>query len=269
LLARAKTGSGSDQVDVMGGNAGAIPALISLAARFPDLDLVDTAARFGEELIESAHRSESGWCWRGRATPEISMPALTGFSHGAAGIGHALMALYRECGDKRFRTGATEAFRYENQHFDQANQNWPDFRNVGSTTTRFPIAWCHGAAGIGLSRLMAFELTGEQSYRDDTLIALSRTTDIVEQTRGRERDLSLCHGTFGRCELLLAATPTFREARYLDCATKSAESSIESFDGEWPCGVRQGEAPGLMLGLAGIGYFYLRIAAGAPSILAL
>jgi lantibiotic biosynthesis protein len=36
----------------------------------------------------------------------------------------------------------------------------------------------------------------------------------------------------------------------------------------WPCGVHSGETPGLMLGLAGIGYFYLRLtnASKIPSV---
>jgi hypothetical protein len=38
----------------------------------------------------------------------------------------------------------------------------------------------------------------------------------------------------------------------------------------WPCGVGEGETPGLMVGLAGIGHFYLRMyASGVPSLLAL
>ena len=37
---------------------------------------------------------------------------------------------------------------------------------------------------------------------------------------------------------------------------------------EWPCGSGAGEHPGLMLGLAGIGDFYLRLSAGdTPALL--
>jgi lantibiotic modifying enzyme len=36
----------------------------------------------------------------------------------------------------------------------------------------------------------------------------------------------------------------------------------------WPCGTHTGETPNLMLGLAGIGYFYLRLAQPqVPSVL--
>jgi lantibiotic modifying enzyme len=36
----------------------------------------------------------------------------------------------------------------------------------------------------------------------------------------------------------------------------------------WPCGTHSGETPNLMLGLAGIGYFYLRLAVPqVPSVL--
>ena len=38
----------------------------------------------------------------------------------------------------------------------------------------------------------------------------------------------------------------------------------------WPCGTRAGETPNLMLGLAGIGHFYLRLyEPSIPSVLIL
>jgi lantibiotic biosynthesis protein len=50
-----------------------------------------------------------------------------------------------------------------------------------------------------------------------------------------------------------------------------AAAGIESHasDGRpWPCGIDGGETSGLMLGLSGIGYFYLRLYKSAvPSIL--
>ena len=52
-----------------------------------------------------------------------------------------------------------------------------------------------------------------------------------------------------------------------------ASKGIETFgrtDDGWPCGTPAGENPSLMLGLAGIGHFYLRLAVpSVPSILIL
>ncbi len=47
-----------------------------------------------------------------------------------------------------------------------------------------------------------------------------------------------------------------------DLALEVAASGIERFGrpGQaWPCGTPEGETPGLMLGLAGVGLFYLQL----------
>ena len=46
-----------------------------------------------------------------------------------------------------------------------------------------------------------------------------------------------------------------------------ADTGIERYlerEDEWPCGVGGGEDPSLMVGMAGIGHFYLRL--GAPQV---
>ena len=46
-----------------------------------------------------------------------------------------------------------------------------------------------------------------------------------------------------------------------------ADAGIERYlerEDDWPCGVGAGENPSLMVGMAGIGHFYLRL--GAPQV---
>jgi hypothetical protein len=56
-------------------------------------------------------------------------------------------------------------------------------------------------------------------------------------------------------------------------AHEVGDVGIESYaakDLPWPCGTHEGETASLMLGLAGIGYFYLRLNdATVPSLLLL
>ena len=82
---------------------------------------------------------------------------------------------------------------------------------------------------------------------------------------------SLCHGALGNLELLIEASrqlgPEYRPGQYEDMCDQVI-SDIE--EGQWRCGVPMGaETPGLLTGLAGIGYGLLRIwnADRVPSVL--
>jgi lantibiotic modifying enzyme len=132
------------------------------------------------------------------------------------------------------------------------------------------IAWCHGAPGIGLSRLRAFQLTGDERYRNEAEAALRTTAlSLRDATAG---NFSLCHGVFGNSELLLAVAEIFGDQQHREVAESTALRATEHYpkDEHWPCGVPGGgETPNLMLGLAGIGYHYLRLydAHSNPSVL--
>ena len=70
-------------------------------------------------------------------------------------------------------------------------------------------------------------------------------------------DFSLCHGAAGAADSLVAAGDPSGLARELGL------HGLEQFHGRrsgFPCGLPEGTTPGLMLGLAGIAAFYLRLA---------
>ena len=266
-----------DEFDVISGAAGAICALLALTGPLEDERTVEFATRLGGYLVRTAERSGVGWSWRSATRRS---PNLTGFSHGAAGAGHALLELFHATGVADFRAAAERAFEYERHWFDAAAGNWPDFRDVSARRTRdrrslpFSTAWCHGAAGIGLSRVRAFELLGDGIARAEAKRALETTRRaVLGALEAPEGDFSLCHGTSGcaetllyGCEALDGATAGWRAA-----AHRVACTGIERYarrGRRWPCGVRGEQTPGLMLGLAGIGLFYLRLhEPGIPSAL--
>src|SRR5712672_636734 len=83
---------------------------------------------------------------------------LTGFAHGTAGIAHALLLLDALKPDPELRKAAAGAFAYEAAAFDATQANWPDYRLLPGQPpgpVGYPVAWCHGAAGIVGSRLFA------------------------------------------------------------------------------------------------------------------
>jgi lantibiotic modifying enzyme len=250
------------ELDVIAGSAGAIAALLYLHRRSPNARLLEAAAEHGDLLLAEAAKEEIGWSWKTMEAPRN----LTGFSHGAAGIGWALAELYAATHEIRFRAAAREAFRYEWSCWNPAERNWPDFREP---EPEYPVLWCHGAAGIGFSRLRAWQILGDGELLEEARNALA----TVREYMGSPQNYSLCHGEMGNADLLIYASQVLGEEAWLTPAQAVAEEGFERFERRrvpWPCGLPgANETPGLMLGLAGIGHFYLRMAdpAHTPTVL--
>ncbi len=273
-------------LDVIGGAAGAIPALVELAGLLERQEPLAMARGLGERLIAGAHREPRGWSWSGAADGAIRH--LNGLAHGASGFGLALLELACASGESRYLFAAEMAFLYERGFFDPQSSNWPDLRNkaigdyiyygrteelrqrlaAGDTPEHQPrpmLAWCHGAPGIGLARLRAFELTGQSLYREELDAALRSTRRSLGGAQHGEGNYSLCHGLSGNCELLLAAAAVLGDSSLTRECEEVAASGWERFGKAgrpWPCGTLEGRSdPSLLLGEAGIGYFFLRLAA--------
>lgn len=252
-------------LDVVSGSAGAIPIFLKFYRDFHQDAFLGLAIRYAEHLLATAEKADLGWSWD---TLHIkAQKNLTGFSHGTAGIGWALLEIFSETHEGRFREAAEQAFRYERHWFDPEAENWPDFRSFNQTQssadgTGFMVAWCHGAPGIGLSRLRAYEILANTVLRDEAEAALRSTSKSLSAIPGQV-NYSLCHGLSGNAELAIYAGQTLKKAEHTSMAEQVGRQGVEYFQANripWPCGVLQGgETPGLMLGLAGIGYFYLRL----------
>jgi len=267
------------EFDLVSGRAGGIVALLAVGEAVRDESLVERATLLGDELLESAETSERGLAW---ASPELpAQPCLTGLSHGAAGGAYALLELAAATGEDRFREGAEAAFAYERSWFDADAGNWPDLRDqprrVGKEGYPLPCLalWCHGAPGIALSRLRAVGLLDDHILRREALVALATTREtIVDAVETGIGNFSLCHGIAGNADVLLDGVRAgLGDASDLDLLRQAAELGAERYaraGRAWPCGTHAAETPSLMLGLAGIGLFYLRLAnPTVPSVLAI
>lgn len=264
--------------DIIAGGAGAIPALLTLSDWVSLPALRGRAVALGDRLIAAAHVHGDGrLSWRDAASEADVVIDLTGFSHGAAGVGWALLELHAATGEPRFREAAVGAFQYERRWFRAAEDNWPDFRGITSPDDPVDcgVAWCHGAPGIGLSRLRLVR-EGDRVARHEADAALRASVAFVQRSaRDPYADWSLCHGLAGVCDAItVVASALDRPASQqvardvaLDVASAAAER-LKGAPADWPCGVARGSNPSLMLGLAGIGYFFLRLAVPAlPSAL--
>ena len=243
-----------NELDVISGGAGIVAMLLAAYRNSSQQALLDRAFEHGELLLSQAVQTDAGLSWRLAGTDTT----LTGFSHGAAGFGWALLELQNETGDARFRQAALQAFAFERAHFDSERRNWPDFRQ---RPPGFMNAWCHGAPGIALSRVRAWELLGDEVLRSEAEVALETTA--AKLPSAASSDYSLCHGIAGNADILVYASIKLNRPEYLEIAKQAALEALDRFEHRrlpWPCGISNAnELPDLMLGIAGIGHLYLRV----------
>ena len=260
-----------EYLDIIGGAAGCIGGLLSLYDQVPSERTLHAAVQCGERLVARAQQMEHGVGW---LVPREPRP-LAGFAHGAAGIAWALLKLAAVTGGEDFQTTALAGIAYERSLFSREAENWRDLRawtrdrsSSDEDGDFFMTAWCAGAPGIGLARLSALDQLGDVATRGEIDTALKTTLN-----HGFGQNHSLCHGDLGNIELLLQAGQIFNDSRWHAEASRLASMIVENIAGnEVLCGTPMRVAtPGLMTGLAGIGYGLLRLAERQriPSVLTL
>ena len=259
-------------LDMLSGNAGAIPALLALARRPGLARCLELAYQCGEELCSAAQWEGPVCAWVADQASggRIGALPMTGLSHGAAGMALALLELYAVTDSARFRDTARGAFGYEDGLFSPEQGNWLDTRapytlHNGTLTGTFQTAWCHGAAGIALTRLRAQQLDPEQAATHAALVrcAVATTISVSDQHLTTPRyDATLCHGIAGLGEVILTCGEVLNDDSYRTYAAHSAATLIQQYSrhGDWPSSSHSGGTnPALMIGSAGIGYHFLRL----------
>jgi type 2 lantibiotic biosynthesis protein LanM len=251
------------QLDVLGGSAGALLALLRLRRQTgSDADLA-RALRCGRHLLTQERVGPIGertWAARAFGGP------VNGMSHGAAGYAYALSRLAASTGLDEFAEAAAECLAFERTTFDREHANWSDVR--GGRRDVWPCKWCYGAPGIGLARLGT--LKHAPRHADGCL------DDVHHALEGTQRGWpvatdTLCCGTLGTVEFLCEAgevldRPELRErADQQFLAVVQAARSSGSY--RWSNGTSRFNL-GLFRGIAGVGYTALRrVDPGLPNLL--
>jgi lantibiotic modifying enzyme len=248
--------------DLISGRAGAVIALLDVARALGEDDLVERAVEFGQDLLAAAADHQS-WSWAHEGPGTGVSP--TGIGHGVSGVACALLELWSHTGDWHFRRAADGALTEEQTRFDPKLGNWrraeDDSRShvAGTTAQEAFVTWCHGAPGIGLSRLHAWELTFDETRRAEMDAAVRVTAAWVRAALETGRGgFSLCHGVAGNAEMLRTCARACQSASaaMLQLADDVVEWGIAE------CAVRRRpwpgvDSPSLMTGVAGIARFYL------------
>ncbi len=276
-LAAAGHAALGDCPDLIGGDAGAILAMLHMAEITGDPRFVQAATEIGERLVRQARPGPDGVSWR--TINGTRGYRLLGLSHGMAGIAAALFRLSLASGVARFADIARAAVAYEDSWFDPVQANWPDLRENrprrqrGGGDRAFSMFWCHGGPGIALGRLAAAEAGVSEDALENARAALCATERALGASgTGCVEDLILCHGTLGLADILLTARRRGRPvASGVDrAASAGAETLLARLSGRGTDSFEITAAlqPGLMTGLAGIGWFFLRLRhADIPSAL--
>jgi type 2 lantibiotic biosynthesis protein LanM len=234
-------------VDMIGGVAGLIgPLLRSNHPRSQELAQV-----CGERLL-NLQLEAGGWSMVG------SKPALTGFSHGTAGMAAALARLAQVCDEEKYAHAAHRAVAYERSVYVAEQNNWPDFR-TNNQPNEFMASWCHGAPGILLSRLI-LQAAGVADGETEVELEAARASTSANLERlssaGARAASHLCCGVFGLSSLLrldaalsgraLAPQVNAAELSLIEGAQASGDYSFFSVDNG------SLNLPGLFTGKAGV-----------------
>lgn len=257
----------SGEFDVVSGDAGAVGGLLMVVDSLGEGALA-VAEKCADRLTESARRTRlGGRAWR--SPRERNQLPLTGFAHGMAGVGWALLRLAghdpTNARAERWTEFAESAFQYEDGVFDASEGHWPDlryYRTWNAVRLRPPpiqVAWCHGAPGIGLARLTAAGLSHDPRHATMAGVALRTTADSARTpARGGAGpgidDLGVCHGLAGlRVVLGADSTTPASDLGAIDDVLRTAAQRA----------ARRDMAPGLMTGRAGLALAALPKAQGA------
>lgn len=257
------------ELDVFGGAAGALLVLLALHRATGDARHLGAAAACGDRLLAAREADPASGL---RAWPRAGDRTLgTGFAHGAAGIAYALARLHRATGRPEFRAAAAEAFAFEGSLYRAGAGDWLDHagQREALPATAPLCAWCHGAAGIGLARAASLDVLDTPGLRAD----LERALAAAERA-SPSGPSTLCCGAMGRAELVLRAARPLHQPALAERARALGGQTADraARRGTYGAGTLDSAfTPGLLQGIAGIGFQLLRLhhPARLPSVLLL
>ncbi len=245
--------------DINAGSAGCIVGMLALYKQTGYREALEKANLCGERLLMNLHENKDGTCgWN-----SIGDKMLAGFSHGQAGIAFALLKLFECTGIANYRETAERAIRYENTLFSPDRNNWQDIREYNDqpgTSPSYMLSWCHGAPGIGLSRLATQHISDNQTVETDIRNAIRATRESYKNMITRDH---LCCGNMGLADILLYFAIKTGDRDLIIESGKKTSKVLQSAEksGNYNLLFGSGEDiinPGFFQGISGIGYALLR-----------
>lgn len=198
-------------------------------------------------LEEHGEIQKQGMGWKIKK----DIPPMSGMAHGNSGILMPVFSLWKMTGKERYERLSEEIWRYEESLFDVEAGNWIDVRDsIKEQEGVGAVAWCHGAAGILLSRLYCSALAEEELWKERFETDIGRAYKVLKKYWKRD-SWSLCHGICGNLWILELAERGRKEFSVYDCLNQSEYLKL------MPQEVLN---PGFMNGYGGVVYWLLKVA---------
>ena len=254
-------------LDLIAGSTGGLASILTLHSVTKDPALEEIASRCGERLLATATDQACGKAWQ---LDDLGPVPIVGASHGTAGAAWALLRIASITEREDFFELGNAALAYERSQYDASRQNWPNNMHAEEDApefTRWRVQWCHGAPGIGLLRAKMLEQGFDAIIANEVRVAAETTLRA-----GFGFGHCLCHGDVGNLECLMMMADGLKDDDLRAKAKLQADRVLDSIEEHGArCGVPNGvQTPGLMTGLAGIGYGMLRVAhPELPSVLSM
>jgi len=262
LRARRMAGVQLDTSDLLYGAAGAAVTLARLAVTTGERAYFDQANAMGGLLVRLAQPAPggTGCYWEVRSTdPSVPARPYLGLAHGAAGIGYALIELFRATGNAAYlQTARATAEMLLAQAVPHSDGGWRWSRSLRDREPELQ-AQCHGAVGIGQFFLRLDRVAPNDRYRETAGQAAITTAGLLDT----EMHSGVCHGLAGHGSFLLDCYQALGDEHYLHEAQRAGQLLAGFQVPEQPGVYRSGESgvcsPDLMLGYAGVAGFFLRL----------
>lgn len=246
--------------DFLLGSAGGIPVLLDCFEEKSRTRGLEIATACGEHLLKNAIEAQEGICWSSE-----EFPRLGGFAHGTAGIMYSLYRLGEATSNERYLSAAARSLDYDRSLYSESQRSWRCLLDEDHSSRPY---WCHGSAGIALSRMLVNE-----KLSDPTLLRECRIARDHILKHGLGEAHCLCHGDFGNLEVLQRLAVFLDDPELTDRVTQVAAARVSTHleRNNWQCGIhgRDIQLHSMLGGTLGVAYSLLRLAAPeqVPSIL--
>lgn len=261
--------------DLLSGHAGNLFVVTYLYAYTKNESIAELVVFLLDKVVSGARVGRRGLKW---GFNPHALDCLTGMSHGAGGIAHAILQVSHILRLPALEWIARQAFVYEDSYFSRDLQSWIDLRiphrymddvqQLLNKDLRSFLrdngevnAWAHGTSGIGLARLGAYAMLGKRADRSSALKAVRKTLDDIAH-KSLHHNYTICVGYGGWMELLLNGAMLLKqpalEKKALQLAGEALAFRREHgfYSSAWGS---ERPDPALLVGTAGIGYVFLRL----------
>ena len=237
-------------LDILDGVSGLILSLIYMNKIVKDPIIKKVLEHCGDYLINQPMLKYKGYkSWKS-VNISSSLP-LTGMSHGASGFALALYSLYNQIPKKKYYQCLRDCFNYEDNFFDKKKNNWLDLRGFDNLN---PNQWCHGAVGVGFSRLSMIKIKKKKLLIKDLEKAINSSLNAWPNIKD-----TICCGKMSTILFLYDYSKFMKNNEIKNLAIDYLYSTIKlsKINKGYNLGAKYYYNPGLFLGISGIGYVIL------------